>query len=65
MRHTDREVLEDDLVRLRYEGSAFELTTSHDLRLDDSFLLPDPCLIHVLLLEYGQLGVILLHFESG
>ena len=59
MRDTHREVLEDDLVRLGDEGSALELSTCDDLRLDDAFLLPDPCLVHVLLLENGELGVVL------
>lgn len=51
MRHSNSEVFEDDFVWLGDEGCAFELATSHDLWLNDSFLLPDPRLIHVLLLE--------------
>ena len=59
MRHTNCEVLKDNLIGLRNESSAFEFATSNNLGLDNAFLLAHTSLFHVLLLEQGKLRVIL------
>ena len=45
--------LENDLVGLGDECGAFELATCNDLRLDNTFLLTNSSLFHVLFLKHG------------